>query len=157
MEKQLNGYLGRLAHVNLSGGCVKEEPLDEATARKWVGGAGLGAKILLEEVSPGIKWDDPENRLILTAGPLAGTMMFGSGTFNVATKGPMTNLAVISQANGYFGAYLRMSGFDGLVLRGRSEEWVYLWIHDGVVELRPANGLMGLDAWETEEDRKSVV
>ena len=147
----MNGYTGRLAQVNLSAGCVKEELLDVAVAKKWVGGAGLGAKILLEEVPPGVEWDAPENRLVLTAGPLAGTRTFGSGTFNVATKGPMTNLAVISQANGYFGAYLRQSGFDGLVLRGRSEEWVYLWIHDGRVEIRPAAGLLGLDAWETED------
>lgn len=147
----MNGYLGRLAQVNLSAGCVTEEPLDEAVAKKWVGGAGLGAKVLLEEVPPGVEWNDPHNRLVFTAGPLAGTRMFGSGTFNVATKGPMTNLAVISQANGYLGAFLKMSGFDGLVLRGRSEEWVYLWIHDGRVEIRPAAGLMGLDAWETED------
>jgi aldehyde:ferredoxin oxidoreductase len=151
MGERLNGYMGRLAEVNLSSGCVKEEVLDEATVKKWVGGAGLGAKILLEEVPPGIEWDSPENRLVFTAGPLAGTMMFGSGTFNVATKGPMTNLAGVSQANGYFGAYLRLSGFDGLVLRGRSEEWVTLWIHDGRVEIRPAAGLLGLDAWETED------
>lgn len=147
----MNGYLGRLAHVNLSAGCVREEPLDEGVAKKWVGGAGLGAKVLLEEVPPGVEWDAPENRLVFTAGPLAGTRMFGAGTFNVATKGPMTNLAVISQANGYFGAYLRLSGFDGLVLRGCSEEWVFLWIHDGRVEIRPAAGLLGLDAWETED------
>ncbi len=151
MKDPMHGYVGRLAIVNLSAGCVKEEALEEETAKKWVGGAGLGAKVLLEEVPPGVEWDDPENRLVLTAGPLSGTLVFGSGTFNVATKGPMTNLAVISQANGYFGAYLRMSGFDGLVLRGRSEEWVYLWIHDGRVEIRPAAGLLGLDAWETED------
>jgi len=151
MGETMNGYMGQLAAVNLSAGCVRMEALDEVTARKWVGGAGLGVKTLLEEVPPRVNWDDPENRLVFTAGPLAGTMMFGAGTFNVAAKGPMTNLGVISQANGYFGAYLKMSGFDGLVLRGRSEEWVYLWIHDGTVELRPAKALLGLDAWETED------
>ena len=153
----MNGYMGRLAQVNLSAGCVKDELLDAAVAKKWVGGAGLGARVLLEEVPPGVEWDAPGNRLVLTAGPLAGTRTFGSGTFNVATKGPMTNLAVISQANGYFGAYLRQSGFDGLVLRGRSEEWVYLWIHDGRVEIRPAAGLLGLDAWETEDAVRSEL
>ena len=151
MGETMNGFMGQLAAVNLSAGCIRKEALDEVTARKWVGGAGLGVKILLEEVPPRVEWDDPENRLVFTAGPLAGTMMFGAGTFNVAAKGPMTNLGVISQANGYFGAYLKMSGFDGLVLRGRSEEWVYLWIHDGTVELRPAKALLGLDAWETED------
>ncbi len=151
MGERMNGYIGKMGRVDLSAGTVKEEPLDEATARKWVGGAGLGAKILLEEVPREVQWDDPENRLVLTAGPLAGTMVFGSGTFNVATKGPMTNLAVISQANGYFGAYLRLSGFDGLVLQGRAGEWVTLWVHDGTVEMRPASHLVGLDAWETED------
>jgi len=151
MGEKTNGYIGRIARVDLSSGRVTEESLDGAIVRKWVGGAGLGAKVLLEEVPPEVKWDDPENRLVLTAGPLAGTMVFGSGTFNVATKGPLTDLAVISQANGYFGAYLRLSGFDGLVLQGRSEEWVTLWIHDGKVELRPAKALLGLDVWETED------
>jgi aldehyde:ferredoxin oxidoreductase len=157
MEGTLYGYAGRLARVDLSAGRISEDLLDLEVARKWVGGAGLGAKILLEEVPAGVEWDDPENRLVLTAGPLAGTRTFGSGTFNAATKGPMTNLAVISQANGFFGAYLRMGGFDGMVLQGRSEEWVYLWIHDGRVEVRPAKGLLGLDAWETEDAVRSEL
>ena len=88
MGETMNGFMGQLAAVNLSAGCVRKEALDEVTARKWVGGAGLGAKILLEEVPPRVEWDDPENRLVFTAGPLAGTMMFGAGTFNVAAKAP---------------------------------------------------------------------
>jgi aldehyde:ferredoxin oxidoreductase len=99
------GYVGKILRVDLSAGKTCSEDLDEATLIKWVGGVGLGAKYLYDEVPPGVEWADPENRLIWTTGPLAGSGVFGAGTFNVVTKGPMTNLAGSSQANGFLGAY----------------------------------------------------
>src|SRR5512136_1688870 len=110
------GYAGQLLRVDLSAGTMRSEALAEATARKWVGGVGLGAKYLYEEVPPEVEWADPTNRLIWTTGPLAGSGVFGAATFNVVTKGPMTNLAGSSQANGFLGAYLRFSGFDGIII-----------------------------------------
>ncbi len=146
-----SGYTGKILRVDLAEKKISEENLDPETAAKYIGGTGLGAKILYQEVPPGIAWDDPRNRLILASGPLAGTRVQGSGTFSAVTKGPMTNLAGASQANGFLGAYLRMAGFDAVIIQGRSPDWVYLYIHDGRADFRDARSLAGKDTWETEE------
>src|SRR4030043_407759 len=123
-----DGYTGRILRIDLSEGKIWTEDLDVAILKKWVGGVGLGAKYLYEEDPPGVEWSDPDNRLIWTSGPLAGSGVFGAGTFNVVTKGPMTNLAGSSQANGFLGAYLKFSGFDGIVFEGRSPHLVYVLV-----------------------------
>ena len=147
----VGGYAGRILRVDLSTGRMSEETPDEATLQRWLGGTGLGMKYLYEEVRPGVEWDSPENRLLFCSGPLAGTVVRGGGTFSVVTKGPMTNGATSSQANGYLGAFMKQSGFDGVILQGRSESWVYLHLHDGKAELKDASFLLGLDTWETQE------
>lgn len=145
------GYLGKILRVDLSEGRSWAEDLDEAVLKKWVGGVGLGAKYLWDEVPPSVQWSDPENRLIWTTGPLAATGLSGAGTFNVCGKGPMTNLGGASQANGFFGAYIKFSGFDGIVFQGSAPRLVYLWIRDGKAEIRDASRLAGKDAWEVED------
>ena len=94
----IGGYLGRILRVDLSNGQTSVEELSRSFIEKWVGGVGFGARYLYEEVDAGVKWSDPENRLIWTSGPLAGSGVYGAGTFNVVAKGPMTNLAGSSQA-----------------------------------------------------------
>ncbi len=73
-EKRVPGYAGRILRVDLTNETMTEEHLDEATLRKWVGGSGIGAKVLYEEVPPSVQWSDPENRLTIASGPLGGTM-----------------------------------------------------------------------------------
>jgi aldehyde:ferredoxin oxidoreductase len=114
------GYAGKILRVNLSEEKIGTEDLDEATIRKWVGGVGLGAKYLYDEVLPDADWSDPENHLIWTTGPLAGTGVAGAATINIMAKGPMTNLAGSSQANGFFGAYLKFCGYDGIIFQGKA-------------------------------------
>ena len=147
---KLRGYAGKLLRVNLTTEQITEEELNEATARKYIGGTGIGAKLIYEEVPPGVEWSDEENRLTMASGPLGGTRVGGSGTFSVVTKGPLTNGAAVSQANGYFGAFIRFSGFDGVIFQGTARRWVYLYIHDGKAELKYAGHLLGQDTWETE-------
>ncbi len=147
-----SSYQGRMLRVDLTTGQTNAELAcggDEATLRQYVGGAGLGAKYLYDEVPSGVEWDSPENRLIFISGPLGGTRAPGSGTFTIVTKGPLTNLAAATQANGFFGAYLRFSGFDGVIVQGQASGWHYLYIHDGQAELRDALHLVGKDCWET--------
>src|SRR3990172_8261635 len=108
--KVQHGYAGKILRVNLDTDEISEDVLDEATLRKYVGGTGLGAKYLCEEVPAGVEWSDPANRLFLGSGPLGGTTVPGSGPFSVVTKGPLTDGAVTSQANGFFRAYLRFAG-----------------------------------------------
>lgn len=145
------GYTGKVLRVDLTGGLTSTEKLDEATVRKYVGGTGLGVKYLYEEVPPDVGWSDPANRMMWFAGPLNGTRVAGSGSFSVVTKGPMTNLAACTQANGFFGAFLKFSGFDGIITQGAAKQWVYLYIHDDSAELRDASHLLGKDTWETED------
>jgi aldehyde:ferredoxin oxidoreductase len=145
------GYAGKILRVDLSKKRTWEENLDEGTAKKWVGGVGLGAKILYDEVPPGVAWSDPQNRLIWATGPLAGSGVSGAATFTVVTKGPMTNLAGASQANGFFGAYLKFSGYDGFVVEGSAPNLVYLCIQDGKAEIRDGRHLAGKRVWEMED------
>jgi aldehyde:ferredoxin oxidoreductase len=148
---QIYGYHGKLLRVDLSrkktfGDAIKDEDL-----RKFVGGATLGIKYLYDEVSPKVNWSDPENRVYLFSGPLGGTRISGSGAIAVVTKGALTNGMTSSQANGFFGAFLRFSGYDGLSLQGASDKWVYLYIHaDGNVEIKDAAYLKGKDTFETD-------
>jgi aldehyde:ferredoxin oxidoreductase len=145
------GYVGKMIRIDLTTSQTSIEELDAETLKKWVGGVGLGAKLLYDEVPAGVEWSDPENRIILTTGPLSGSGVYGAGTFNVATKGPMTNMAGSSQANGYFGAYLKFSGFDGVILQGKATNPVYLLFKDGKLEIRDAGHLAGTNMRELED------
>ncbi len=149
-ENGVGGYAGKLLRVDLTTGRSEQVVFDEPTLRKWVGGAGLGAKILYDEVQPEVNWDDPENRLILATGPLAGTRVAGSGNFCVVTVGAMTNGSSSTQANGFLGAYMKFSGYDGLIIQGQSDEWVYIYLHDGITEIRDASNILGMDTWEMQ-------
>lgn len=145
------GYAGRLLRVNLTTREMRDEPLDEAVVSKWVGGAGLGAKYLYEEVPPEAEWSDPVNRLIWAGGPLSGTRSSGSGTVAVVGKGAMTNMAASSQANGFFGAFLKFCGYDCIIFEGAASDWVYLYIDDNGPTLCDARSLLGMDTWEVED------
>jgi len=139
----IGGYLGKLLRVDLSSGRTSTEELNQTFLEKWVGGVGLGAAYLYQEVPAGVKWSDPDNRLIWTTGPLAGSGVDGAATFNVTSKGPLTNLAGASQANGFFGAYLKFSGFDGIIFQGKAAKLSYVIIKDGKAAIRDAGHLAG--------------
>ncbi len=155
MAKGTGGYHGRVLRVDLCREKITTEPLDDSLLPKFIGGAGLGARYLYEEVPPGVEWSDPENRLLFFSGPFGGTRYAGSGMIAVVSKGPMTHMAGSSQANGFFGTYLKFSGFDGVIVQGEAKEWSYLRIHDGTAELCDARDLVGKDTLETEEILRS--
>ena len=150
-------YSGKFLRVDLTTRKVTEQSFDEQTLRSYIGGTGMGARILYDEVKPGVAWSDPDNRLIIASGPLGGTRVTGSGTFSVVTKGCLTNGGTATQANGYLGAFLRSDWLDGLAIQGAANDWVYLHIHDGRAELRDATGLLGKDTWETEDAIKQEL
>ena len=93
MAKGNYGYVGRVLRVDLTRGKTTIEELDYSIAQKFVGGAGLCARYLYDEVPPGVEWSDPENRLIFFSGPFGGTRYAGSGMINVVSKGAMTGMA----------------------------------------------------------------
>ncbi len=145
------GYAGKILRVDLTSGRIWSDPWSPEEMRLYLGGAALGAKILWDEVPAELGWDHPENRLILATGPLAGLPVWGTGGLSVVTRGAMTNGATSTQANGFFGACLKYSGYDAIVIQGESPRWVYLYIHDDSVELRDATPLVGKDTWETQD------
>jgi aldehyde:ferredoxin oxidoreductase len=144
------GYMGKFLRADLTTGTLSDITIDSAQIEHYVGGAGLGGSLLADEVPAGVGPFDPENRLIFAAGPLSGTVVPGSGTYTVATRGPLTGLAVGAQANGWFGARLKAAGYDGIIVQGASPELVTLVIDDGKAELRDASDLVGMDTTETQ-------
>jgi aldehyde:ferredoxin oxidoreductase len=145
------GYAGKLIRVNLSAGKVWTQPWGPEEMRDCLGGIGLGARILYKEVGPKIHWDHPDNRLILATGPLAGLPVWGTGGLTVVTRGALTDGATSTQANGFFGAALKYSGYDAIVIQGQAKKLSYLYINDDTVEIRDAAELKGLDTWETQQ------
>lgn len=145
------GYAGQILRVDLSNERIWTEPYPEAVAKQFIGGAGLGARILYDEVPAEAEWDHPENRLILATGPLAGTPVWGTGALSVVTRGPMTGGAASTQANGFFGANLKYSGYDAIVFQGIANRWVYLYIRDDTVKILDADHLLGKDTWEIQD------
>jgi len=151
------GVWGKVLRVDMTQGKVWEEEVDEAILRKYLGGTGLGVKYLFEEVDPKLDWSDPGNILFVGSGPLGGTRVPGSGSISFVAKGAMTNGATSTQANGFFGTYLKFCGYDAIVVRGASSQWKYLYVHDGGAELRDAAHLLGKDTWQTEEAIKEEL
>lgn len=149
------GFAGQILRVDLSAGSVRVEPFEESETRRLLGGAGLGAKVLYDEVPPHATWDHPDNRLVMATGPLAGTVIWGTGVLTVVTRGALTGGATSTQANGFFGTNLKSCGFDAVVIQGRSARWTYLAIEDGTAELRDAEHLLGKDTWETQRTLQS--
>ena len=146
------GIAGKILWIDLSHGLLEERPFPEEYLRKYIGGDGLGARILYDEVPPGVKPHDPEAVLVFSAGPLAGTPVQAGCNYSVAALSPLTETTVYnSHSSGYFAPNMKRAGYDAIVVRGKAEKPVFLWIHDGEVELRNAANLRGKDTWETED------
>jgi aldehyde:ferredoxin oxidoreductase len=148
-KQKIGGYAGKILRVDLTFERLSTTVFEEQVLRKYIGGTGLGVKILYDEVSPTSRWSDPENRVSIASGPLGGTTIPGSGTISLVTKGALTNGATSVQANGRFGAFLKFSGYDGIIIQGAAKRWLYLVIDGGQAELRNANHLLGKDSYET--------
>ena len=147
-------WAGKILRVDLSAGTVKSEPLNMAWAREYLGSRGLGSKYLVEEMDPKVDPLSPANKIIWATGPLTGTMASTGGRYTVITKGPLTGAIACSNSGGYWGAELKMAGWDMVIFEGASPKPVYLLIQDDVAELKDASGLWGKTVWETEEALK---
>ncbi len=147
-------WAGTILRVDLTAGTVKKEPLNMAWAREYLGSRGLGSKYLVEEVDPKVDPLSPANKIIWATGPLTGTMASTGGRYTVITKGPLTGAIACSNSGGYWGAELKMAGYDMVIFEGRSAKPVYLYVNDDVAELRDAGHLWGTTVWHTEEQLK---
>ncbi len=146
----MSGFLGKLLTVDLTSREVKVADFPEDLAPRFLGGRGLNARQLLEHVGPGTDPLGPENVLILSCGLLTGTQAPASARLHVGARSPLTGLLGSSNVGGHFGAELRAAGFQSVLVRGRAERPVVLWVHDGKVEIRDADDLWGQDAWATQ-------
>lgn len=150
----MSSYNLKMLRVNLSNGSIKTEALDEKLAKKFIGGRGLGTKLLLDE---GIAKVDPlsaDNKLIFINGPLTGVNVPTGGRYMVVTKSPLNNMIASSNSGGVWGARLKYAGYDALIVEGASDKPVYLVIDDDHVELKDATGLWGKTSEVVEEELK---
>ncbi|MFT9497878.1 aldehyde ferredoxin oxidoreductase family protein [Anaerosolibacter sp.] len=145
------GYAGKVLRVNLKERSWKVEALDVEKAKKYIGGRGLGTKILTEEVSPEVEPLSPENKLIFITGPLSGTPTPTGGRYMVVTKSPLTGTVACSNSGGYWGAELKFSGFDMVIVEDKADVPVYLNIVDDQIEIRDAAHLWGKVVSETTQ------
>lgn len=145
-----HGYHGQIMHVDLTSKEVSFEKPEEGFYRKYMGGSALGMYYLLKHHQIGIDPLDAGNPLILSTSVMTGTAIEGQSRFDAASKSPLTGTAGSSQAGGFWPAQFKFTGFDAIVIQGKSEEPVYLWIHDGEVEFRSAEHLWGCTTGEVQ-------
>ena len=144
-------YAGKILLVDLSEGTLTEEKLPESVYREFIGGNGLGVRVLYEKMKAGVDGLGPENILGFVVGCLTGTLSPGSGRHMLVTKSPLTGTWAESNSGGTFGPELKTAGYDAVFFRGISPKPVYLLIKDGKAELKDASRLWGKDAYETQD------
>jgi aldehyde:ferredoxin oxidoreductase len=145
------GYAGKILFVDLTVGSIEEEVLPERIYREFLGGYGLGIRVLYERMAGGADPLGPENILGFVAGALTGTSVPGSGRYGVVTKSPLTGAWCESNGGGTFGPELKTAGFDAVFFKGISPEPVYLLVRDGKAALRDASACWGRDTYETHD------
>ncbi|MCK9268313.1 MAG: aldehyde ferredoxin oxidoreductase family protein [Alkaliphilus sp.] len=147
----LGGYMGKILRVNLSTGEIKTEPIDRGLAEEFVGARGYAAKIIFDEVDPKADPLGPDNKLIFATGPLTLTPAPTGGRFNVVTKSPLNNTIAASNSGGFWGAELKKTGYDMVIVEGKAEKPCYLWITGDNVEIKDASQLTGQDTAVTTD------
>jgi aldehyde:ferredoxin oxidoreductase len=145
----MNSYTGKLLIVDLTAGKAHDEPLNERHAARYIGGAGLAARYLYDAIDARTDPLGPDNPLIFMTGPLDATAAPSAGRFVVCARSPLTGLYGEANAGNFFGPALKLAGYDGIIVRGKSPTPVYLLVRDGKVELRDAKHLLGKTTYET--------
>ncbi len=145
------GYHGKILIIDLTNLSWTVDEPDEAFYRTYLGGSALGLFYLLNMTPAGADPLGPENTLVLALSVLTGAPISGQSRITATAKSPLTGGVGDSQAGGFFPAELKFSGYDALVISGRATEPVYLWIHNGDVEIKSARHLMGRTTGEVDQ------
>jgi len=153
----MHGYYGKLLRVNLTDGQVRDEPLNDDYAERFVGGSGLATRYLYDLIHADTDPLGTGNPLIVMPGPLTGTRAPLCGRHALVARSPLTGLLGESNIGGFVGAELRHAGYDGIVFTGQATSPVWLYVHNGQVELRDAGDLWGLDTFETQARIKEAL
>src|SRR5512136_1203956 len=152
----MKGICGKLLEIDLTSGKMKDTILSDGMVEKYLGGRGLGARLLFDTLPARTDPLSPENVLIFLTGPLTGSMVTGSSKFVVITKSPLTHGWCDSYSSGRISVELKKAGYDGMVIRGKSNHPCYLRIDHQTVEIREADRIWGRNSFETEQKLKQL-
>ncbi|MCK5428171.1 MAG: hypothetical protein KAI94_01800, partial [Anaerolineales bacterium] len=141
----------KIAYIDLTTGKVETKYIPEEIRRKYLGMRGIDTYLLYNHVKPGIDPIGPENVLLVSSGPLAGTPVPSPCRTHVSALSPLTECVGSTSMGNYFGPELRYAGFDHLVVKGKSEKPCYLWIHDGEIEIKDGDYIWGKDCFEAQK------
>lgn len=153
----LNGYAGKILWADLSSGKLTDESLTEKLCQDYIGGYGIGARIIFDRQKPGADPLGPDNILGFVTGPLTGTPAITGNRYQVMAKSPLTGCWGDANSGGDFGPSLKFAGYDAVFFIGIAEKPVYLFINNGKAELRNADYLWGKDTFETEQTLKEEL
>jgi aldehyde:ferredoxin oxidoreductase len=144
-------YAGQILEIDLTSGGHSTRELTQDLADRYIGGTGIGSYLLWEYGAYKADPLGPDNALIFGTGPFTGTSIPLSNRFGVCARSPLTGVFGEAECGGHWANGLKRAGFDMLVVKGRADRPVYLWIHDGEVEIRDAGHLWGKDTFETHD------
>lgn len=145
------GYNGKILRVDLSSGKISVDEPDEVFYRRYIGGRSLALYYLLNEMEPGVDPLGPDNLLIFAPSVLTGAPIQGVSRFSVACKSPLTGTYGEGEAGGHWGPELKFAGYDAVVVKGKADKPVYLWVHDGEAEIRDASKIWGKTTKEAQD------
>jgi aldehyde:ferredoxin oxidoreductase len=146
----ISGYNGKILRVNLTTNTLSEEAIDADFCRRYIGGAGFATYYLWKELKPEIDALSPDNKLIFAVGPLTGLSLLGTARNCVCAKSPLGGSIAKSESGGYWGVEMKRAGYDVLIIEGKSETPVYLWVQNGKGNIKNASHLWGKNTKETE-------
>ncbi|MEA1959594.1 MAG: aldehyde ferredoxin oxidoreductase family protein [Chloroflexota bacterium] len=142
------GFQGRMLEVDLTKGSVTNSIIDKEIIRKFIGGSGLGAKLMFDRIDPKVDPLSPENPLFILTGPTSGLSVPGGARFSICAKSPLTNIFGESSSGGNFATEIRQAGWDGIIVSGASDKPVYLVVEDDKAEIKDASDLWGKNTQE---------
>ncbi|MBW2030453.1 MAG: aldehyde ferredoxin oxidoreductase family protein [Deltaproteobacteria bacterium] len=151
------GYIGKILRVNLSAQKATEEVLPQEMAKEFIGGAGFGIKILFDELAAGVDPLGYENKLIFSVGPCTGTTVPCASRMAVTAKSPLTGAVGMAMTGGHFPVELKRAGYDALIVEGKADKPVYLWIRNGKILFRDATNLWGTRTTDCQQVIKSEL
>ena len=151
------GWTGKLLRVDLTSGKTVIEDVRRDWMEEYVGGRGLAARYLYDEMDPKVDPFSPENKLIFATGPLTGTPVPCGARYMVVTKGALTDAITTSNSGGHWGPELKFAGYDLVILEGQAPKPSYLFIYDDQIEIRDAADYWGKGVFETEDGLRSEL
>ena len=150
MASKYNGYMGKVLDIDLSTGKTGEYPLSDKDREMYLGGRFISTKILWDELKPGVDPLSPENILVVMTSPLTGTGAPSSSRYDISAKSPLTGGIGHSNSGGSFGIHLKRAGWDGIVIRGKSDTPVYLEIEEDDIQIKSAEHIWGMNTEEAQ-------